>query len=438
VAIRRALRRRGFNAATAEGFVGTVLDTPARWWEHYRQVGEAVENANREALNEATYKARRKAGDSHETATTAAAFESKDVMDFTLRGSSPVYQFMADVLPFFNARVQGLYRLGRANPKRLAAYGMLMMVASLALAWANEDNDEYNELPDWDKDNYWHFWIGGEHFRLPKPFELGVAFATIPERIQRYIRGQDTGKKVASRVAHDIVEQFAFDPVPQAIRPGLNVAMNRDTFRDRPIESVADTKKQPAQRYSALTSPAAVALAQAGEPVANATGLGPKKLEYLVNAYFGTVGAYALGLADLAVAAMDSKPPAPARRLDDLPMVREFYRMDPARATVYEQDLYALRTEVDEIYATVRDKAKKGDTEGAVALARQEATKLALRPQVQSATELLQDLNKKRDAIYADKKMTPQKKREEVDKILAQKALISRKVMTNPVVRSTQ
>lgn len=429
-AIRRALRRRGFNAATAEGFVGTVIDTPARWWEHYRQVGDAIENSNREAIYEATTKAGKGA--------TAAAYESKDLMDFTLRGSSPVYQFLADVLPFFNARVQGLYRLGRANPKRLAAYGMLMMAASLALAWLNEDNDEYNELPDWDKDNYWHFWIRGEHFRLPKPFELGVAFATIPERIMRYIRGQDTGKKVASRITHDIIEQFAFDPVPQAIRPALNVAMNRDTFRDRPIESMSDTKKQPAQRYSALTSPAAVKLAQAAEPLVNAAGLGPKKLEYLVNAYLGTVGAYALGLSDLAVAAMDNKAPAPARRLDDLPMVREFYRMDPPRGTVFEQDLYALRAEVEEIYATVQDKAKKGDKEGAVALAKEEATKLALRPQVKSATELLQDLNKKRDAIYADKKMTPEKKREEIDKILSMKALISKKLMGNPVVRSTQ
>lgn len=437
--VRRALRSRGFNASSANDFIASILDTPAKFWDKYRHVGEAIENANREAVYEAALKAGKGA--------TAAAYEAKDLMDFTLRGSSPVYQFMADTLAFFNARVQGMYRAGRSDSKlfttkawktRLVQYGLLMAAASMALAWANEDTPEYEELPDWDKDNYWHFWIKGEHFRVPKPFELGVVFATVPERVMRYIRGQDTGKKASTRIAHDIIDQMAFDPVPQAIRPALNVAMNRDTFRDRPIESASDAKKLPSQRYSALTSPAAVKLAQAAPAAADATGMGPKKLEYLVNGYFGTIGTYALGLADLAVAAIDNKAPAPARRLDDLPLVRDFYRMEPPRATVFEQDLYALRTEVEEIYQTVRDKAKKGDKEGAVALAKAEATKLALRPQVKSAADLLQDLNRKRDAVYADTKKTPEQKRKEIDAILAQKALISRKLMTNPVVRGTQ
>ena len=66
---------------------------------------------------------------------TEAAFEAKDLMDFSLRGSHPIYQVAADVLPFFNARVQGLYRLGRADPKRLAAYGAIVATLSVLL-WA--------------------------------------------------------------------------------------------------------------------------------------------------------------------------------------------------------------------------------------------------------------------------------------------------------------
>jgi hypothetical protein len=81
---------------------------------------------NREAVFEAATKAGR--------TTTEAAYESKDLMDFSLRGGWAGYQILADVLPFFNARVQGLYRLGRSDPKRLAAVGGILMVASLLLA----------------------------------------------------------------------------------------------------------------------------------------------------------------------------------------------------------------------------------------------------------------------------------------------------------------
>ncbi|MEI7308699.1 LPD38 domain-containing protein [Pectobacterium carotovorum] len=37
----------------------------------------------------------------------------------------------------------------------------------MALSW---DDERYEELPDWDKDAYWHVWIGDQHVRFPKPF----------------------------------------------------------------------------------------------------------------------------------------------------------------------------------------------------------------------------------------------------------------------------
>jgi len=431
-AMRRALRKRGFDASSANAFMGSIVDTPAKFWDGYRKFGESIENANREAIYEATLKKTQ--------SITSAAYEAKDLMDFSLRGSSPLYQLFADVLPFFNARVQGLYRAGRADPKRLIAYGVLMMALSLALAIENWDNPEYEALPDWDKDTYWHFWIKGQHFRLPKPFELGVVFATIPERVLRYAKDHDTGKKLASRVWANMRDQLAFDPIPQALRPAASVWANKDTFRDRPIETMSDEGKLPSQRFGAMTSPTAreaVQLANVGGAM-DTIGLSPRKLEYLVGGYLGTTGLYALGLADMAVDAMNGAPPKPQMRLDEYPLVRTFYRMEPARATVYESDLYEMRDKASKIYKSVMAQGKGGDTEGAIKLAEENRDLLAVRPAIERQAKTLSELNKLRDQVFASRTLTPKEKRIELDRIQVQKNALTKATMTAEPVRATQ
>lgn len=434
--MRRALRRKQLRAATASGALGLLIDTPARWWEHYRHVGEAIENANREAVYEATLRAR---------GATAAAFEAKDIMDFTLRGSSPIYQVMADVFPFFNARVQGLYRLGRADPKRLATYGALMMVATLALAWANSDNDDYDELPDWSKDTYWHFWLNGVHLKIPKPFELGVVFGTVPERLMRYAMGQDTGKKAAAQVWKAIADQLQvlgpgtgpvpWLPLPQIVAPAVNAGVNYDPFRQAPIEGMADEGKLASLRYGPTTSRAVRAAVQAVAPAADTIGLSPKKLEYLVKGYLGTVGAYALGISDLAFRAIDGKaPPQPASRLDELPIIKSFYEQSPARGTVYESDLYALREEVSQVYRSIKALESEDRDDEADALREKHAGKLDVRRQLERAAKRLKRLNRERDEVYADMAMDPKAKRTRLDEILAEKAELAREVMKDPDV----
>ncbi len=429
-AMRRALRQKGFDASSANAFMASILDTPAKFWEKYRHVGESIENGNREAIYEATLKAGK--------SPTAAAYEAKDLMDFTLRGSSPVYQLLADVLPFFNARVQGMYRLGRADPKRLVAYGMLMLAASVALAIANSGNADYDELPDWDKDTYWHFWIKGEHFRIPKPFELGVIFATLPERVVRYAMGQDTGKKFASRVWANIRDQLAFDPVPQIIRPGVNTWANKDTFRDRPIENQGDEGKLPSQRYSKITSATAVAVVKAIAPVADEIGLSPKKLEYLVAGYLGTAGLYALGLSDMAVKAMNGDPPGPAKRLDDYPLIRSFYRQSPATSTVFETDLYKMRTEIEQVYKSVHALRKDDRDAEADALESKNEKLLDARKAITRGSKGLAALNKRRDEIYADREMTPKEKRTALDEVMREKNELAKDTMKDEDVLNAQ
>lgn len=436
-AARRALRKKGF-AAASQDISGTILDTPQKFWEAYRHVGEAIENANREAVYEATQKAGK--------SDTAAAFESKDLMDFTLRGSSPIYQVMADVLPFFNARVQGMYRLGRANPKRLATYGMLMLAASVMLVLANGDNPEYDQLPDWDKDTYWHVWIGGKHFRIPKPFELGVAFATLPERVTQYVKGHDSGKKLIARVFANIRDQLAIDPVPQLLRPGLNAAYNHDSFRDRPIETMSDEGKLPSRRFGPYTSATArkavdvlnVHVPGTSTNAMDAIGLSPKKLEYLVGGYLGTTGLYALGLSDMAVKAMEGAPPSPKPRMDDYPVIRSFYRMEPARATQFESDFYELRTHIEQVYKTIMAEAKDGNVEKATALRDQNIKQLAVRDAVADVGKRLTLINKARDNVYLSREMTPLAKRTELDRLQTLKNDLLRRAMKQPAIMAAQ
>lgn len=428
VAMRRALRSKGMKAGAVDDFMATVLDTPGRAWDVYRRAGEAIENANREAVYEAAIKA----GGSE----TQAAYQAKDLMDFSLRGSWPAYQVLADTIVFLNARVQGMYRLGRSDPKRLWRVGAMLMVASLVLASFNDGEDWYEELPDWDKDLYWHMMIAGKHVRIPKPFEVGVFFATMPERIGRAIKGLDDGDKTMQRALSNARDQLAIDPVPQLIRPALDVYANWDPFRRKPVENQNDEGKLPSARYSAVTSDTAKLVSGAVEPLSNAVGMSPKRIEYLIGGYFGTIGLYALGASDWMVRELQNAPERPTLRPDDIPLVRAFIRADPARGTVYESDLWAMRQEIEQIKRTILSEVKSGNVEGATKRLAENEAKLEAAGPVLDTVEALSEINKARDAIYADRDMTPAEKRAKLDGLQRERNRLAREAATDPSVRA--
>lgn len=434
--VRRALRRKGIHAGAA-GAAAVVIDSPARVWDVWTKARDATENANREAVYEAALRSGKGA--------TQAAFESKDLMDFSLRGGHPLYQMAADMLPFFNARVQGLYRLarvggpgavGKAAVRRFATYAVMMSILSAALAAINAGRDDYNRLPDWEKDTYWHIFIGDQHFKIPKPFELGAMFGSIPERITRYLMGVDTGSKLGQRLGSILHDQLAVDLVPQMFRPALDVYANWDAFRDRPIETTSDEGKIPSQRFDARTSKTATAAVQAVAPLADRVGLSPKRLEYLIGGYLGTVGTYALGGVDIMVRAAIDAPATPAWRADDIPVVKSFYAVDPARATVYESDLYAMREEVEKVYKSIQASLKQEDEAAAEYLRQRFSKELAARDAIKDGAEDLATIRKDMNAIYADPKMTPERKRELIDKLQVERNKIAEQTMKAPEVQA--
>jgi hypothetical protein len=420
-AMRRELRKKGFSAASADEFMASILDRPIRMWDAYSKIGEAIENANREAMFEAA----KRAGKSD----TAAAFEALDLMDFRLRGSHAAYQMFADIIPFVNARVQGLYRLGRSNPKQVAIRGgLLLLIPSVLLALANAGNDEYEELPDWDKDTYWHFFIGGHHFRLPKPFEVGVMFGTIPERITRAMLGNDSPKKLAARVWFNIADQFSLVQWPQFAKPALEVAMNEDGFSKRPIETVADKSVIPSMRASYYTSDTMKALAGMAPGVSDATGMSPKRMQHLWNGYLGSVGAAALSVSDFAVRRFQGLPFQEAMRRDEYPLLGVFYREAPAKNSGYVEEIYKMAKESSEWKKTYETAMKSGRADYAKQILAENKEKISMAGGLDHAASQMSGASKKIEAIRKDPDLSSDEKREQIDAVLQRRNDIAEKV----------
>jgi hypothetical protein len=53
-------------------------------------------------------------------------------------------------------------------------------------------------------------------------------------------------------------------------------------------------------------------------------------------------------------------PPGPEGRPDDSPVVKSFYKINPARSTVYENDLYTMREELQKIPKSTKAHARGG------------------------------------------------------------------------------
>lgn len=423
--VRKALIRKGLSEREIRDYQNTIVTNKdqltaklRKGWDKYMEFGEGLENANREAVYEAALKAGK--------SKAQAVFEAKDLMDFSMHGSSKIAMFMGDVLPFFNARLQGLGKLARAtkeNPVQIAQRGGMIAAASIALALVNGEDERYQELPDWDKDMNWHFWFGDEHVRIPKPFEIGVLFGTFPERIINTALFEDNMSDLASAFGRNLMSTFALNPVPQVINPLFEAAINYSQFKGTPIENMADLSLAPEARYNEQTS---ITMREIGE----LTGLSPKKLEHIYNGYLGTVGGYVLSVSDMVARSLGGYGVKPAMRPEDMPIVKAFYQgSDRAKSTKYLDDFYKMMSEAEELYRTVNDFRKEGRFERANELLEERGQILNARKPLKDTQKLIKQLNNEVNLILRDGILTAEEKRERITRKLQQRnALVAQAV----------
>ncbi|WP_288989333.1 LPD38 domain-containing protein [uncultured Pseudoalteromonas sp.] len=412
--IRRALRSKGLTSKEVEGYMATVVTSGATLLEKYRGISDKVENANRLS----TYETAIAAGKSKRQ----AAYEAKDLMDYSLKGNFKLIGTMIDTLPFFNARLQGMSKLVRAakasNDDRvlrvlsanLAMKGIKVAAFSLALAAMNDDDEDYQELPDWDKDMNWHIFADGEHIRIPKPFELGIIFGTLPERMFHYGTGTQTEKDLGKSVANAVWNTMSMNPIPQMFLPATEIMINKSFFKGSPIEGMADQNKQAEDRYNAYTSDTAKAIAQQ-------FGVSPKKVEHLIKGYTGTIGGYVLGASDILARMMTGKvsPDTPVSRY---PVVKAFYQgSGPKTNTKFSNDFYEALDAANQAYGSYKRAMELGDTTRQQELIEKDGQKLRSKATLAKVQRMISKLRKMQKAINDNDKLDGKQKREKLDDV---------------------
>ncbi len=397
---------------------GGVATSVAELWGAYKKVLGTTENANRMAVYDAAIKSG--------ASKAEAAYQSMDVLNFSRHGEWKAVRMLIELVPFMNARVQGLDRLYRGAKegtkewqqfnKSFMLKGALLTAATLALLAANWDNDDYWDLEEWDRDTYYHFFVDGKHYRMPKPFEVGAIFSTIPERLFEQMRKDADTRLLGKRMLSMIANTFSFDPTPQFVAPALEVAANKSGFTGRPILSQGMQYASPEAQYTPYTSKTFIELADAMPDSAPAWMRSPARLEHLFNGYFGTLGGYVLLGSDYAVRQIAKSPVRPELRLQDVPVVQSFIR-DGVSSNKQLGRVYDMSNEVDEIYSAIKKYREEGRADKAKELQEENHDKLATRKALNHATDKMSKIGSRIRKVYDNPAMTPAEKRKRIDEL---------------------
>lgn len=401
----------------------------------YDEFGDRTENINRAAL----YDRLIAKGHNH----AEASFMARDLMDFSMGGSAPVVRFLTQSVPFLNARLQGLYKLGRSakeEPRRFATVAMAVSLASLGLLAAYADDEDWKRREDWDRDSYWWFKVGETAYRIPKPFEVG-AIGTLAERTAEAMFSEEMdSKRFMERISHMVSQTFAFDPMPQAFKPLLDIYANKDSFTGRAIESQADQRLRPEDRYNERTSEVARFLGQVGLPdparllKGEYAGLSPKQVDHLLRGYFSWMATASTVASDMLLRnTVVDRGESPAMRLKDVFLVGNFAEGLPSGGSRYVSAMYEQSKSVEQAYAAYRDALASGDHAKASEIMDSSGALIRSRGAVNTATKLLAQLNSQAKRVQADPDMSSDEKRERLTRIEQRRHEIAKRVMGSSV-----
>jgi len=368
-----------------------------------------------------------------------SAYEARQVIDYARRGNNAAIGVLTALIPFLNARIQGLDLLrvgfgskdtGMPDSSKVlkAFWARGAMVTSLtALLWMlQHEDEEWKNQPAQMRDM--NFILtpgmvglpeGAKPFKFPVSFELGTMFKIIPERILEYVWGQDSNKDMKDAFIRNLSSTLGLNPIPQIVRPFVEVTTNYNMFTGNPIESPYISGRLERSKYRASTSEFAKVL---GEKL----NYSPIKIDHFISGYTGPLGSHA-NLAMSAILRKFTGSPEPALREIERsvtnPFTREMLLSSEPNNTVYQY--YELKKAVDAVYNSIS--AMRNQQYKNIGLTKEELKILRTREYVYEVDTQLKELNAQERYIQASS-ASPEEKRNQIRSIVMMRNALTRAV----------
>jgi len=418
------------------GFLRSIIGSPGDAFRAYERLVSVSENANRYAV---ARKILDRGGSLQE-----AAFQANDQTNFSAHGGAEIMRILVHVSPFLNSALQGMYRTmrqagglssveGRRQMISFATKAAVLSGATLALLGLNWDNDEYWELPDWDRNAYWHIFVGGQHFRIPKPFEVGAMFATVPERMWIALRDKEPNKKASAQLGEVLKTAFPSLPVPQIAKQAIEVKFNTNFYTGLPIEGLGDKFQAPEDRFNAYSSETFIEMADRMPDSAPEWMRSPKMLEHTYRGLTGTLGTYVMDMADIVTRRAANYPNAPKTHWRDAPIAKNvigrYWRSPDKKSSGYVSEFYDLLKQSETYLQSMERHIAKGRIEKAQKVQSENAKIIAASSMLRSTQKELSQLKKRREQVFLSPAMSPELKQQQIQEITKRRNELSKRAV---------
>lgn len=184
------LKDRAYTLGDEHGALGTVANTI----KSVAGAGHALINMQEAAKRMSVFNDIKNASPNATWDDVLAAGKSarRSSVDGLQKGAS--MQMVTSVIPFMHYEIQGLGRnieAWKENPKAMAARTSIMLGLTALNWYANKNDDDVQNLPDYQKNAFWNFKVGDHVMRIAKDWGEGKVACTLLERTLDYFENHN-------------------------------------------------------------------------------------------------------------------------------------------------------------------------------------------------------------------------------------------------------